>query len=96
MTSSFATKQIDVSKFGCIFASVQANVGPAGLCVTIVRDDLIGVHKPYTPSMFNWKTTLDNKSIFNTTPCFAVYLTGMYVDYLNKSGGLPVLENLAE
>lgn len=88
MSSSIGTKLVDVSKYGVIFASVSSNMGPEGLTVVIARDDLVGQHHPNTPSMFNWKLTYDCKSIFNTTPCFAVYLTGLYVDYLNKNGGV--------
>lgn len=96
MTSSLGTKTVDVSKHGVIFASAQKNLGPAGITVVIVRDDLIGIQRSYTPNMFNWKTTIDTKSIFNTTPCFAVYMLGMYANYLNMNGGVPVFEDLAQ
>jgi phosphoserine aminotransferase len=88
MSSSIGTKAIDISKYAVVFGSVSCNLGPEGLTVVIVREDLIGKHHPNTPSMFNWKLTYDTKSIFNTTPCFAVYMTGLCVDYLNRNGGV--------
>lgn len=96
MTSSLSTKQIDISKYGVVFASAQKNLGPAGVTVVVIRNDLIGRQRNYTPNMFNWKTTLDTNSIFNTAPCFAVYATGLYVDYLLRSGGVAKFEDLAE
>lgn len=93
MTSSLGTKSIDVSKYGLIFSTFQSNLGVAGLTAVIIRDDLIGRHHPNTPSMFNYKTTYDYKSIFNTTPVFAVYSTGLYLNYLNNKGGIKYYED---
>ncbi len=76
MSSTILSRPIDVSKFGLIYAGAQKNIGPAGLTIVIVRDDLIGQTVPGTPTMFDYKTHADNESMYNTPPTFAMYIGG--------------------
>jgi len=88
MSSSILSRSIDVRKFGLIYAGAQKNIGPAGLTVVIVRDDLIGRAHPATPQVFNYKAVADNQSMLNTPPTFAWYMAGLVFKWLKKSGGL--------
>ena len=88
MTGFLFSEPIDVSKFGLIFASAQANFGIAGLTVVIVRDDLIGRVDPSTPSMLNYKLLADNKSMYNTPPVFSIYVMKLMLDWMISEGGL--------
>ncbi len=92
MSSTILSRQIDVSKFGVIYAGAQKNIGPAGLTVVIVRDDLIGNANPAMPVMFDYKTFADNESMYNTPPTYSWYLAGLVFDWGLKQGGLPGLE----
>ncbi|RWS23583.1 Phosphoserine aminotransferase-like protein [Leptotrombidium deliense] len=88
MSSNFLTKPIDVSKYGIIFAGAQKNVGIAGLVVVIVREDLLGKEAGFCPSVLSYKTMADNKSLYNTPNCFAVYITGLCLKWIKANGGL--------
>lgn len=88
MSSTILSRPIDVSKFGVIYAGAQKNIGPAGLCVVIVRDDLIGDVIDGTPAMFNYKTHADNESMYNTPPTYTWYLAGLAFAWLKDNGGL--------
>ncbi len=80
---------IDVSKFGVIYAGAQKNMGPAGLTVVIIREDLIGHAMDITPTMFNYKTHADHDSMFNTPPCYSIYITKLVLEWIqNEVGGL--------
>ena len=74
ISSIILSEEIDVTKFGLLFAGAQKNVGPAGVTVVIVRDDLIGNAMDITPTMLNYKTHADNDSLYNTPPTFAIYV----------------------
>ena len=74
VSSCILSEPIDVSKFGVLYAGAQKNMGPAGLTVVIIREDLIGNAMDITPTMFNYKTHADNGSMFNTPPCYAIYI----------------------
>jgi len=88
MSSTILSRPIDVSKFGVIYAGAQKNIGPAGLTVVIVREDLIGEALPNTPTMFDYKTHADNESMYNTPPTYGWYLAGLVFQWLKEQGGL--------
>jgi phosphoserine aminotransferase len=88
MSSSILSRPIDVSKFGLIYAGAQKNIGPSGLTVVIVRDDLIGHARPETPLVFDYKAGADNQSMLNTPPTFAWYMAGLVFKWLKRGGGL--------
>ena len=87
-SSCILSSEIDVSKFGVIYAGAQKNVGPAGLTLVIVREDLIGETIDGTPTMFNYKTHADADSMYNTPPTYAWYLAGLVFAWLKELGGL--------
>ncbi len=88
MSSTILSGPIDVSKFGIIYAGAQKNIGPAGLTIVIVRDDLIGKPIDGMPAMFDYKTHADNDSMYNTPPTYSWYLAGLVFDWLKSNGGL--------
>ena len=88
MSSSILSRPIDVSKFGMIYAGSQKNIGPSGLVVAIVRDDLIGHARTETPRVFDYKAIADNQSMLNTPPTFAWYMAGLVFKWLKRAGGL--------
>jgi phosphoserine aminotransferase len=88
MSSSILSQPIDVSKFGLIYAGAQKNIGPSGLAVVIVRDDLIGHARTETPLVFDYKAVADNQSMLNTPPTFAWYMAGLVFKWLKRAGGL--------
>jgi phosphoserine aminotransferase len=88
MSSSILSRPIDVSKFGLIYAGAQKNIGPAGLAVVIVREDLIGHARTETPRVFEYKAIAENRSMLNTPPTFAWYMAGLVFKWLKKAGGL--------
>lgn len=94
MSSNILSRPIDVSKYGLIYAGAQKNIGPAGLTIVIVREDLIGQVLPGTPTMFDYKTHADNDSMYNTPPTFAMYVAGLVFKWLAKQGGLAAMEKL--
>jgi phosphoserine aminotransferase len=94
ISSAFMSRPLDVSRFGLIYAGTQKNVGPAGLCIVIVREDLIGTTVPGTPTMFDYKIHADNDSMYNTPPTYAMYITGLVVEWLKQKGGLQAMEKI--
>ena len=90
----FLSRQIDVSKYGIIYAGAQKNIGPAGLTIVIVREDLIGNASPAMPVMFDYKTAADNESMYNTPPTYGWYLAGLVFDHLLKKGGIAAMEEI--
>ncbi|MCP3672467.1 MAG: 3-phosphoserine/phosphohydroxythreonine transaminase [Gammaproteobacteria bacterium] len=91
MSSTILSRPIDVSKFGMIYAGAQKNIGPAGLTVVIVREDLIGEAMPDTPTMFNYATMMDAGSMYNTPPTYGWYLAGLVFKWLKGNGGLQAI-----
>ena len=87
-SSTFLSRQLDVSKFGLIYAGAQKNAGPAGITFVIVREDLLGQALPGTPSVFDYKQMAENESMLNTPPCFAWYVCGLVFKWLKSEGGL--------
>lgn len=92
MSSHILSRPIDVSKFGLIYAGAQKNIGPAGLTIVIVRDDLIGQTLPGTPTMFDYKTHADHDSMYNTPPTYGIYIAGLVFKWLKANGGLAAME----
>jgi phosphoserine aminotransferase len=92
MSSHILSRPVDVSKYGLIYGGAQKNIGPAGLTIVIVRDDLIGQALPITPSAFDFKTVADNDSMYNTPPTYAIYIAGLVFDWLEGQGGLAAIE----
>ena len=88
MSSSILSRPVDVAKYGLIYGGAQKNIGPAGLTIVIVRDDLIGQALPITPSAFDYKTVSDNNSMYNTPPTYAIYIAGLVFRWLKAQGGL--------
>ncbi|MBP1533189.1 MAG: 3-phosphoserine/phosphohydroxythreonine transaminase, partial [Ruminococcus sp.] len=90
VSSCFLSEPIDVSKYGVVYGGVQKNVGPAGVQIVIVREDLIadGPAFAQTPSMMNWKLQADNDSLYNTPPCYGIYICGKVFKWIKKMGGL--------
>lgn len=94
MSSSILSTEIDVSQFGIIYAGAQKNIGPAGLTIVIVRDDLIGKSIDGMPSMLDYKIMADNDSMYNTPPTYAWYLAGLVFNQIKQNGGVAELEKV--
>jgi len=92
MSSSILSEQIDVSKFGLIYAGAQKNVGPAGVTLVIIREDLLGFATSSVPTYLDYKIHADNGSMYNTPPCFAVYIAGEVFKKIKSEGGIAALE----
>ena len=98
MSSNILSRPVDVSRFGLIYAGAQKNIGPAGLTIVIVRDDLLGHADPRLPTMLDYKTHADNGSMYNTPPTYAIYIAGLVFRWLKQNGGVAAMErnNLAK
>ncbi|MBR2070234.1 MAG: 3-phosphoserine/phosphohydroxythreonine transaminase, partial [Clostridia bacterium] len=96
MSSDILSRPIDVSKFGLIYAGAQKNIGPAGLTIVIVREDLIGKHLPICPTMLAYQTQADNDSLYNTPPCYSIYMAMLTLRHIKKLGGLKEVQKINE
>ncbi|XP_040844737.1 phosphoserine aminotransferase isoform X2 [Ochotona curzoniae] len=94
MSSNFLSRPVDVSKFGVIFAGAQKNVGPAGVTVVIVRDDLLGFALPECPSILEYKVQVASGSLYNTPPCFSIYVVGLVLEWIKNNGGAAAMKKL--
>ncbi|MEG1996532.1 MAG: 3-phosphoserine/phosphohydroxythreonine transaminase [Oscillospiraceae bacterium] len=95
VSSCILSEPIDVSKFGLLFAGAQKNMGPAGLTVVIIREDLIGNARQSTPTMFDYKIHADNDSMYNTPPTYAIYIAKLVLDWIkNDIGGLDKMKEI--
>ena len=92
MSSNFMSKPLDISKFALIYAGAQKNVGPAGLCIVIVREDLLNMARFDTPVIMDYTLAANNDSMYNTPPTFAWYLSGLVFKWLKEKGGVEVIE----
>ncbi len=92
MSSTILSRPVDVDRFGVIYAGAQKNIGPAGLCLVIVRRELLGRARPETPAMLNWQIAAENDSMYNTPPTFTWYISGLVFAKLLKDGGLAAVE----
>jgi len=92
MSSHILSRKIDIAKYGVIFAGAQKNIGPAGLTLVIVRDDLLDYALPTCPSAFHWKTGAEHDSLYNTPPTYAIYIAGLVFAWLKSQGGVAAME----
>jgi phosphoserine aminotransferase len=92
VSSSFLSEPMDVSKFGVLFGGAQKNIAPAGLTVLIVRDDLLGRARKDIPTVMDWKTVADNDSMYNTPPCWSIYICKLVLEWIRQLGGLAALQ----
>ena len=92
ISSMFLSQPVDVNKYGIVYGGVQKNVGPAGVAIVIIREDLIRDDVlPFTPTMLKYKTHADHKSLFNTPPCYGIYICGLVFKWLKKLGGVEAI-----
>ncbi len=94
MSSNILSRPMDVSKFGLIYAGAQKNIGPAGLTIVIVREDLLGQTVAGTPTMMDYQIQAENDSMYNTPPTYAIYIAGLVFKMLKAKGGLAAMEKL--
>lgn len=92
MSSDFLSRPVDVSQFGMIYAGAQKNVGPSGTSIVIIRNDLLDIYKPNTPTILRYKTHVDTNSLYNTPPVFAIFTCMLTLRWLKKLGGLKEME----
>jgi phosphoserine aminotransferase len=92
MSSDFMSRPVDVKRYGLIYAGAQKNVGPAGVTIVIVREELIGQALPITPSAFDYKIQSEADSMFNTPPTYTIYMVGLVLRWLQAQGGLAAME----
>ena len=91
-SSNILSRPVDISRFGVLYAGAQKNIGPAGMAVVIVREDLIGHARAGTPTMMDYQPHADNDSCYNTPPTFSIYIAGLVFRHLLEQGGLTVVE----
>ena len=97
ISSCILSQPIDVSKFGLLYAGAQKNMAPAGLTVVIVREDLLGKARDITPTMLNYQIHADNGSMYNTPPCYTIYMAMLVLEWLkNEIGGLEAMQKINE
>ncbi len=96
MSSCITSEPVDVTKFGVIYAGAQKNMAPAGLTVVIIREDLMGTAREDIPTMLDYKTMADNDSMYNTPPCYAIYIAGLVYKWALKNGGLEAMKERNE
>ena len=97
MSSMILSKPVDVTKYGCIYFGVQKNVAPAGMAIAIIREDLLGHAADTVPTMMNYTTLINKDSMYNTPPCWCIYMTGLVLDYLeHEVGGLAAMQQINE
>lgn len=94
MSSCILSEEVDVSKFGMIYAGAQKNVGPAGVTIVIIREDLIGHADADIPAYLDYKIHADNDSMYNTPPCFAIYMAGEVFKHIENMGGIKAMHEL--
>ena len=92
VSSSFLSEPMDVSKFAVIYGGAQKNVAPAGLTIVIVREDLLGKAMPCTPTMLDYKVIADADSMYNTPPCYSIYMCKLVLEWIKELGGLEVMK----
>ncbi|MEE1018755.1 MAG: 3-phosphoserine/phosphohydroxythreonine transaminase [Acutalibacteraceae bacterium] len=96
ISSCLMSEPIDVTKFGVLYAGAQKNLAPAGVTLVIIREDLIGNAQDITPTMFNYQTHADNGSMFNTPPCYTIYIAKLVMDWIKSLGGLEAMKERNE
>ena len=93
-SSHILSRPLDVGRYGLVYGGAQKNIGPAGLAIVIVRDDLIGETLPITPTVFDFKVQAETDSMYNTPPTYAIYMAGLVFQWLKKLGGLARMEEI--
>ena len=96
ISSCILSEPVDVSKFGMLYAGAQKNVAPAGVTIVIIREDLLGNAMDFTPTMLNYVTHAENGSMFNTPPCYSIYIAGLTLKWIKKMGGLEAMKEYNE
>ena len=96
MSSCILSEVIDVTKYGLIYAGAQKNIGPAGVTVVIIRDDLVGKAPSSIPTMLDYKIHADNDSMYNTPPTYGIYIAGLVFAHLLENGGVPAMQKINE
>lgn len=96
MSSSILSQTIDVSKYGLIYAGAQKNIAPAGVTIVIVRSDLVGKQSPLCPTMLCYETQAKERSLYNTPPCFSIYMAMLVFRWLKALGGVPAIQEINE
>jgi phosphoserine aminotransferase len=94
MSSTILSRPIDVSRFGMIYAGAQKNIGPAGLCIVIIREDLLGKAAAIAPTMFNYTIHAENESMYNTPATYSWYVAGLVFEWLKQQGGLTAMARI--
>ncbi|GHU73106.1 phosphoserine aminotransferase [Clostridia bacterium] len=94
VSSNILSEPYDVGKFGVMYAGAQKNIGPAGLAVVVVRDDLLGKVRGSCPKILNWKAMADADSMLNTPPCYSIYIAGLCLEWLEEQGGVKGIEQV--
>ena len=96
ISSCFLSEPLDVSKFGMVYGGAQKNVAPAGLTIAIIREDLLGKARDITPTMLNYQIHADNDSLYNTPPCYTIYICKLVLEWIKNLGGLEKMKELNE
>ena len=94
ISSNILSEEMDVSKYGVLYAGAQKNLAPAGLTIVIVRKDFIKEPMSFCPTMLSWKVMAENNSLYNTPPCFAIYMAMLNLSYLKKLGGVKEMQKI--
>lgn len=96
ISSCFLSEPIDVTKFGMLYGGAQKNVAPAGLVIAIIREDLLGNARDITPTMLNYKIQADAESLYNTPPCYTIYICKLVLEWIKRTGGLEAMKERNE
>ena len=96
LSSMILSEELDISKFGLVFAGAQKNIGPAGVTIVIIREDLIGLAPEGTPSMLDYKVHANANSLFNTPPCYSIYMAGLTFKWVKEQGGVAAMQKKNE
>src|SRR5690606_12591382 len=92
MSSNILSQEYDITKFGLVYAGAQKNIGPAGLIIVIIREDLLGKAMDITPTMLNYQIHAAENSLYNTPPCYTIYIAGLVFEWLLTKGGIKAME----
>ncbi|HZJ75012.1 MAG TPA: 3-phosphoserine/phosphohydroxythreonine transaminase [Clostridia bacterium] len=96
ISSNFLSEPLDVSKFAMVYGGAQKNIAPAGLVIAIIREDMLGKARDFTPTMLNYKIMADNDSLYNTPPCYTIYICKLVLDWIKSLGGLAAMKDRNE
>jgi phosphoserine aminotransferase len=96
LSSMILSEELDITKFGLVFAGAQKNIGPAGVTIVIMREDLIGFAPKETPTLLDYKTQAEKDSLYNTPPCYSIYVAGLTFKWIKEQGGVKVIQKKNE